>query len=97
MRLIDADLMEWASPVDLRFLSNKHYKSVLNILCSQPTVDAIIPVYCKDCKWYTTEFDEEDVSRNFLGYQGLCNNIDKYMNDDDYCSSGKRKEDNNGE
>ena len=48
MRLIDTDLMEWASPVDLRFLSDKHYKSVLNILCSQPTVDAIIPVYCTE-------------------------------------------------
>lgn len=80
MRLIDADLMEWASPVDLRFLSGKHYKSVLNILCSQPTVDAIIPVYCTEC------IHRESVGG---GKDYCCVNMCACMG---YCSVGERKE-----
>lgn len=48
-RLIDAELMEFAAPIDLRFLSEKHFKRVLNILRSQPTVDAVPVMRCKNC------------------------------------------------
>lgn len=42
-----------------------------------------IPVYCKDCKW-CDDFDVNGIA--------LCWENKKYVNGDDFCSDGERRE-----
>lgn len=51
-------------------------------------------VRCKDCKCYIpdSELDHNEYP-NPLEADGLCENIDKYTDETDFCSFGERKED----
>lgn len=84
MRLIDADTL----------MSNAEYKGKHDILTAYdivaaPTVDAVLVVRCKDCKFYT--------ARNYIEKTGICTLATRHLGDDGYCSEGERKEGNTGE
>ena len=80
MRLIDADALK------------KHYawwdddrqKLFDSIVDSQPTVDAVPVIRCKDCKhWQKSVINYNEYVCYWGGY---------VKQEDDYCSWGKRKE-----
>ena len=88
MRLIDADAIidfidmdsTW-DPLETCFSE----KAVVDMLESAPTVDAVEVVRCKDCKY---RFKNNGHSRDG------CPIVDAkiWMDDDDFCSHGERKE-----
>ena len=49
-------------------------------------------VRCSECRYYIPSEDLPDEYDNPLGADGLCENADKYTDKEDYCSSGKRRE-----
>ena len=59
-----------------------------NIVKEQPTVDAVHIVRCKDCKWYV-------YSEKAFGH--VCYFNSSYRREDDYCSDGERKTENENE
>ena len=87
-RLIDADAIidfidmdsTW-DPLETCFSE----KAVVDMLESAPTVDAVEVVRCKDCKY---RFKNNGHSRDG------CPIVDAkiWMDDDDFCSHGERKE-----
>ena len=48
-------------------------------------------VRCKDCRYFISKANLTDEYDNPLGYDGLCDNNDKYTDANDFCSCGKRK------
>lgn len=48
-------------------------------------------VRCEDCQHFISKENLTDEYDNPLGYDGLCDNIDKYTDTNDFCSCGKRK------
>lgn len=92
MRLIDADNM------DIYKLDYLGTEDISDWIKSQPTVDAIVPVYCKDCKYFQSYVDDITGKAFNCGYCHKWNRDNKMMiNDTDYCSHGERKDDRNGE
>lgn len=90
MRLIDADkfilaLMDAA-------LSSIDEDTILDLIDSVPTVDAVPVVRCKDCKHYRTYMGRDMCAKNvkLLGWRevGLC-----ATGKDDFCNYGERKND----
>ncbi|MBR0320020.1 MAG: hypothetical protein IIX10_03080 [Clostridia bacterium] len=86
-RYIDADVMreEW-----LQSGENEHVydtNAILESIDSQPTVDAVEVVRCKDCKHRGTEGDCP-----------MCHDDDWYMidntTDEGFCDRGERREEN---
>ena len=75
---------------------------VTPIVVSQPTVDAVPVVRCKDCKhWipYDWMFSEVWQSRNMGDYPENeigCAYCDMSMTSNDFCSRGERKDGDNG-
>lgn len=68
MRLIDADaLVRAIDALDMQIFD-------------APTIDAVIVVRCKDCKWYQQD--------QIFG-KGYCGGEERYPGD--YCSKGERK------
>lgn len=63
--------------------TNRKYKPIYDTL---PTVEAVGVVRCEHCK-YNDPSDIRDMSGYFI-----CRHTNLYMNDDDYCSYGKKKE-----
>lgn len=58
---------------------------VLEIIENQPTADVVPVVRCKDCIW--------SYKNTFNGRFG-CHCLNIYVNENDYCCYGKRKENN---
>ena len=83
MKLIDADALKeglkekmYGHPFERKFLSS--------VVDSEPTIDAIHVVRCRECKWWQ---EDDDI--------GHCDNpdgLDNYAKPDDFCSYGERKE-----
>lgn len=87
MRLIDAD----ALTKDLTYDFTGHplhgnlkttMGNIRAIILAQPTIDAVPVVRCRECIYCTWQGDE-------LVY---CDNFERDMMPDDYCSIGERKE-----
>ena len=82
MRLIDADALKeglkekmYGHPFERTFLSG--------VVDSEPTIDAIHVVRCRECKWWQ---EDDDI--------GHCDNpdgLDNYAKPEDFCSYGERK------
>ena len=70
-------------------LSMKYCRSAV---VTAPTADVVEVVRCKDCKYYIPKENLADEYANPIGADGLCDNTDKYTDEDDYCSYGERKE-----
>lgn len=82
MRLIDADKFILAL-MDAS-LSSVDEDTILDLVDSIPTVDAVPVVRCKDCKHYALWADGRAMFH--------CDKHDCTMYDDDFCSYGERKE-----
>lgn len=93
MRLIDADeLIESMGVSDAVKWGNKdgyqQDRSYSTLMCyeikdyidSQPTIDAVSVIRCKDCKWYDTE------------YHCKLNGYSCGMSPDWFCADGKKEE-----
>jgi hypothetical protein len=52
----------------------------------------IVPVRCENCDYYIPKAILTDEYDNPLGYDGVCDNCDKYTDKDDFCSCAKLKE-----
>jgi len=87
MRLIDANrLIEELNEEQVE--GDELYKGLGKaklIVCYQPTVDAVHVVRCKDCKWYV--YSEE-------AFGHVCYFNSSYRRENDYCSDGERKTEN---
>lgn len=80
---IDTDLQKWDSGCWIR------YKMFENVIEKLPTVDAVLVVRCKDCKWWKTNY-------TWNGSECKVCVIEAYepvRKEGDYCSRGERKED----
>lgn len=91
MRLIDADALKQ------KFKAERGGLWAMYVVDSMPTVDAVIPVRCKDCKYW------ERKDGLVIGYCGAAKHGYKSTNwdigiyrmtmDTGYCSEGERKND----
>ena len=84
MRMIDADKFI-LSLMDAS-LSSVDEDTILDLVDSVPTVDAVPVVRCKDCKYaYINSFSA-------LSGEALCSSSGKVMQQDAFCSYGERKD-----
>lgn len=86
MRLIDAhDLME-----RLYDANPKGRVELAELIKTEPTVDAVEVVRCKDCK-FSRSFTEEELKAEYRVGEWHCAFWYAEMHEDDYCSCGKRR------
>ena len=82
-RLIDANAMraDWLENGENEYVYDTN--AVLDSIDSQPTIDAVPVVRCRDCKYH------EDT--HVAGFEHCCL-YDLTMRHNDFCSYGERKE-----
>ncbi len=92
MRLIDVDELGigMCNP-DVFLGENRLYaegwNQAIKLLQNAPTIDAVVVVRCKDCKWYVEDREFPPFCDNpICGMQ--------HPNDETFCSYGERREDN---
>ena len=85
MRLVDADKFILAL-MDAS-LSSVDEDTILDLVDSVPTVDAVVVTRCKDCKHYVKYVS------NFGDEISACNLFNRPAYDDVFCSYGEPKED----
>lgn len=66
-------------------LTSQTFQDVHDALEHLPAVDAVQVVRCRDCSFFNTEY---------LNHDGMCKCSGEFMENDDYCSLGERKDDN---
>ena len=93
-RYIDLDAL--AQQVCVKLCTASNCSNVLKIIHDIPTADVVEVVRCKDCKYQRKHF-HADARRKEGGYFIYwCDLVDGYSHvclDDDYCSKGERRED----
>lgn len=87
MRTIDADKFILAL-MDAS-LSSVDEDTILDLVDSVPTVDAVIVTRCKDCVHWD---DDPDTYGADYGPKGKCMKSFETMCADDFCSYGERKD-----
>lgn len=81
MRLIDAELLEEQFGIsDADILAKEEIRFA-------PTVDAVVVTRCKDCKYSC----KDETGRTCEGYWYELSEFAVSVEDDDFCSYGKRK------
>lgn len=88
-RLIDANAFH-QSLVFCKFDTVMDHLFVVDMINSQPTVDAVEVVRCKDCRFY-----ERDVEYYPDGTKDVCRLLKRQMLEDGFCSVGERKDGRN--
>ena len=85
MRLIDANAMrdDWLENGENEYVYDTN--AVLESIDSQPTVDAVQVVRCKDC---IRRYDTDECPMCFLIEGKYCD----YTNENGFCDRGERKE-----
>ena len=91
MRLIDADKFVLAL-MDAS-LSSVDEDTILDLVDSVPTVDAVVVTRCKDCVHWD---DDPDTYGADYGPKGKCMKSFEPMCADDFCSYGERKDGGDG-
>lgn len=79
--------------------TNDRANQIIDAFDTQPTVDAVAVVRCKDCKYYKNEDADEYGTCVFLSERKHIRWEDDYdvrMRPIDFCSWGRRKELDNG-
>lgn len=91
MRLIDADKISyfWHQDCNGRFHEGVTMQSMIDAV---PTVDAVEVVRCKDCRFY--EQGVEYYHYDGIGAKDVCRLYKRQMQEDDFCSYGERRNDN---
>ena len=87
MRTIDADKFILAL-MDAS-LSSVNEDTILDLVDSIPTVDAVVVTRCKDCVHWD---DDPDTYGADYGPKGKCMKSFETMCADDFCSYGEKKE-----
>ena len=84
-RLIDANAMrdDWLENGENEYVYDTN--AVLDSIDSQPTVDAVEVVRCKDC---IRRYDTDECPMCFLIEGNYC----EYTNENGFCDRGERKE-----
>lgn len=95
MRLIDADNQSLQEAIGRMVFQTR--QDVYDLIATQPTIDAVPVVYCKDCKYADTERRNATEKRYydsilFCRNSNLCNDEPLAMWPVDFCSYGERKE-----
>jgi hypothetical protein len=62
---------------------------IISAIEDAPTADVVEVVRCKDCVWWYPREYGSAIGRCENPYNGLAN---EYIEDDDFCSFGERKE-----
>ena len=80
------NLTWWAQAVKVK-------DNIVKCIERQPTADVVEVVRCKDCVWWEPD--------RYGSIMGRCENprnglINEYTDNTDYCSYGKRREENEG-
>lgn len=96
MRPIDADVFagglmkiaDRAEKLERKEIAYVIYDVVTPVLINTPTVDAQPVVRCKDCKYL--RIDEDFVTGRYCALRNV--NGGRFCKDDDFCSYGRRKE-----
>lgn len=71
---------------DLRTLSTK---TIGEAISNTPTADVVEVVRCKDCAYFIPDAHLDHIEYlNDLEADGFCDNIGKYVDNYEYCSSG---------
>lgn len=91
MRTIDADKFILAL-MDAS-LSSVDEDTILDLVDSVPTVDAVIVTRCEDCVYWD---DDPDTYGADDGPKGKCMKSFETMCADDFCSHGERKDSGDG-
>ena len=91
MRTIDADKFILAL-MDAS-LSSVDEETILDLVDSIPTVDAVVVTRCKDCVHWN---DDPDTYGADDGPKGKCMKSFETMCADDFCSYGERKDGGDG-
>ena len=92
-RRIDADAMrdDWLENGENEYVYDTN--AVLDSIDSQPTVDAVEVVRCKDCKYYCQDKINGVICRHpELDFDTECYDHWINTNPDDFCSYGEREE-----
>lgn len=92
-RLIDANAMrdDWMENGENEYVYDTN--AVLDSIDSQPTVDAVEVVRCKDCKYYCQDKINGVICRHpALDFDTECFDHWINTNPDDFCSYGELKE-----
>lgn len=91
-RYIDADAFckEIVKIQDLRKLSTKTIGEALHRI---PTADVVEVVRCKDCYWYIVNELKADGTEDKRYKPSRCSFFDILSREDDYCSYGERRTD----
>lgn len=98
MRLIDADNQSLQEAIGRMVFQTR--QDVYDLIATQPTIDAVPVVYCKDCKYADTERRNATEKRYydsilFCRNSNLCNDEPLAMWPVDFCSYGERKDEAN--
>lgn len=88
-RLIDADAMrdDWLENGENEYVYDTN--DVLDSIDSQPTVDAVEVVRCRDCKRCFKHTTKRNRQKMWICMR---NEVDVCVRPDDFCSYGERKE-----
>ena len=95
MRLIDADAL------DAKLKSTYRYFQIAGDISEAPTIDAVSVVRCRDCEhWKRCSVTMPDGGKANWGFCEINldpdSDIDKTTAENDFCSFGKRKDNENG-
>ena len=89
MRLIDAysakEALEYTLVGDTASIAER-------VIDSQPTVDAVPVVRCRECKHWKPSGSKAGNSFSDMEYIGGCEFANYYRSESDFCSYGERKE-----
>ncbi len=93
-RYIDADTFKAIINEHCKTQSDKEQAYWFGVLIDmQPTADVVEVVRCKDCKHYKA-FDRITYGKNTA--KACCRGAKRKVNENDYCSYGERREENEG-
>lgn len=82
-RYIDKDkLLNRLCGNDISRMEDYYYNAILD----EPEADVVEVIRCKDCKYY------DEIYSRCLGVWDISEHLDADVNEDDYCSYGERKE-----
>lgn len=65
------------------------YSNALAMLMAAPAVEAVVPVYCRTCRFWGPRLEDEGTGLCWVNGPGWL----LVRRSDDYCSSGRRRQD----
>ena len=71
---------------------NAEHRHFIKMVLDQPTADGVEVVRCRDCNYYKL-WDGIQYGRRTV--KECCRGIHRKVNEDDYCSYGERRENDN--